>query len=60
MVKELRCGDVIPGCPAVIEGKDDTEVLKKAAEHAKSAHRLPTIPADLASKVQQAIHTKSA
>jgi predicted small metal-binding protein len=60
MARELRCGDVIPGCPAVIEGKDDTEIMKKATEHAKSAHSMTVIPPDVANKVQKAIHTKSA
>jgi predicted small metal-binding protein len=60
MAKELRCGDVVPGCSAVIEGKDDTDVMKKAAEHAKNAHGMMTIPPDVASKVQKAIHPKSA
>jgi predicted small metal-binding protein len=60
MAKELRCGDVIPGCPTIIEGKDDSEVMKKAAEHAKSMHSMTVIPPDVANKVQKAIHTKSA
>ena len=60
MAKELRCGDVIPGCPTMIEGKDDSEVMKKAAEHAKSAHSMKMIPPDVANKVQKAIHSKSA
>jgi predicted small metal-binding protein len=58
MTKELRCGDVVPGCSTVIEGKDDKEVMAKAAEHAKNAHNLPAISPDLADKVQKAIHTK--
>ena len=58
MAKELRCGDVIPGCTTVIEGKDDKEVMKKATEHAKSAHKMTMVPPDVASKVQQAIHNK--
>jgi predicted small metal-binding protein len=59
MAKEFRCGDIIPGCPTVLEGKDEKEVMAKAAEHAKSAHNMPTIPPEVAGKVQKAIHTKS-
>ncbi len=58
MAREFRCNDVIPGCPTVIEGKDDKEVMAKAAEHAKSAHNMPSIPPDVVSKVQQSIHNK--
>jgi len=38
MAKELKCGDLMPGCTTVVEGKDEAEVVAKAAEHAKSAH----------------------
>ena len=31
-----HCGDLMPGCKAVIEGHDVAEVLKKGAEHAKT------------------------
>ena len=34
--------------------------MKKATEHAKSAHSMMVIPPDVANKVQRAIHTKSA
>ena len=55
MAKVLRCGDLMPGCKAVIEGKDVAEVMAKGAEHAKTAHGMTTIPPDLAKKVQAAI-----
>lgn len=58
MAKAFRCGDIIPGCPTVIEGKDDEEVMAKASEHAKKAHNMPTIPPEVATRVQAAIHTK--
>jgi predicted small metal-binding protein len=58
VAKELRCGDIMPGCTTVLEGKDDKEVMAKAAEHAKNAHVMPTIPPEVASKVQKAIHRK--
>ena len=43
MARELRCADLIPGCDFVAQGKDDSEVMRKVAEHAKSAHRMATI-----------------
>ena len=57
MAKEFRCGDVILGCPTVIEGKDDKDVTGKAVEHTKNAHNMPTIPPELAGKVQKMILT---
>jgi len=35
MPKVIRCADLMPGCNAVVEGKDADDVMAKAAEHAK-------------------------
>jgi len=58
MAKVLRCGDLMPGCNTVIEGKDEAEVMAKGAEHAKTAHNMTAIPADVAAKVKAAIKDK--
>ena len=57
-MKVLRCGDVMPGCNTVIEGKDVNEVMTKGAEHAKKDHGIQSIPPDVAKKVQAAIKDK--
>ena len=46
MAKELRCGDIMPGCPTVLEGKDEKEVMAKAAESSwrRAARRCRTGP----------------
>ena len=58
MSKVLKCGDLMPGCKFVAEGKDVAEVMAKGAEHAKTAHGMTSIPPDLAAKVQAAIKDK--
>ena len=58
MPKVLKCGDLMPGCSFVAEGKDTTEVMAKGAEHAKTAHGMTSIPPDLAARVQAAIKDK--
>ncbi len=55
MAKIIRCADLMPGCNAVVEGKDADEVMTKAAEHAKKVHGVATIPADMIPKVKAAI-----
>jgi predicted small metal-binding protein len=60
MAKELKCGDLMPGCNAVVEGKDEAEVMAKAAEHAKNAHGLQQVTPELAIKVRSAIKEKVA
>ena len=57
-MKQLRCGDIMPGCQTVIEGQDEAEVMRKGAEHAKDAHGLSQIPPDVGKKVQLAIKDK--
>ena len=58
MPKILRCSDLMPGCNAVVEGKDATEVMAKEAEHAKTVHGVSTIPPEMVPKVQAAIKDK--
>jgi len=58
MAKVLRCGELMPGCNTVIEGKDEAEVMQRGAEHAKTAHGMSEIPPDVAQKVRGAIRDK--
>jgi predicted small metal-binding protein len=58
MAKVLRCGDLMTGCKAVLEGKDEAEVMAKGAEHAKQAHGLSAIPPEMVAKVKAAIKEK--
>jgi predicted small metal-binding protein len=55
MTKTLKCGDVVPGCPAEFRGSSEQEILKQAAEHAKTSHNLDTIPPEVLAKVKSSI-----
>jgi len=57
-MKELRCGDLMPGCNFVAEGQDVSEVMAKAADHARKDHGITTIPPDVAKKAQAAVRDK--
>lgn len=54
MGKELRCGDLVPGCAKVIHGKDESEVMSQASAHATNDHKLTVMP-ELAEKVRKAV-----
>ena len=54
--KGSECGDVVPGCKEEIKGDSEHDVLRKAAEHAKTVHNMDSIPPDVLSKVKGAIH----
>lgn len=56
MSKVLKCSDVAPGCDAEIRGESEHDVLRKAAEHAKTDHNMESIPPEMLSKIKGAIH----
>ena len=56
MAKELHCSDVgMKTCNFVAKGNNVDEVMQKAAEHAKAAHAMSTIPPDVEKKAKAAI-----
>ena len=57
-IKVLRCGDVIPRCPVVIEGRNEKEVLARSKEHMSVDHHMRVIPAPMLARVRGAIHDK--
>lgn len=59
-MKAMRCGDLMQGCDFVARGATEDEVMKQAAEHAKTAHGLHHLPPEVAQKVRAAIHEEEA
>jgi len=55
MAKILRCSDGGFECDGVIRAETEEEVLKKAADHAKSEHNLEEISDEVVEKVRAAI-----
>ncbi|MFM9106309.1 MAG: DUF1059 domain-containing protein [Chloroflexota bacterium] len=39
-MKKLACGDLVPGCPAVVRAETEEEILAIAAKHAAEDHGL--------------------
>lgn len=42
-------------CSFEITGTTDSEIMKKFIDHAKSAHNMPVLPAEVILKVKKAI-----
>lgn len=59
MARELRCADLIPGCDFVARGEYDSDVMKKTAAHAKSAHRMLALAMEVEKKARAAIRDES-
>jgi len=55
MAKALRCRDVGMDCDFVARAETEEEILKKAAEHAATAHEMKEIPEEVLEKVRAAI-----
>ena len=55
MGKTLACKDVGVACDTVLKGKDEAEIMGKAAEHAKSCHTGIQLTPEVIAKVKAAI-----
>ncbi len=55
MPKVLRCRDVGADCDFVARAGTEEEILKKAAEHARTAHNMKEIPEALLARVRSLI-----
>ena len=58
MAKALRCRDVGMDCDFVARAETEEEILKKAAEHAATAHEMKEIPEEVLEKVRAAIRNE--
>jgi predicted small metal-binding protein len=55
MAKELRCGDIMPGCDKVIHGRTEDEVFAKAEAHVRKEHNMPIIVPSVMNRIEAAI-----
>ena len=55
MPKTLTCRDVGMDCDFVATGETESEVMAKAAEHARTDHGFEEIPPDVAQRAQASI-----
>jgi len=55
MPKSIKCLDVGVDCDFEARAETEAELMKKVADHAKNAHGITQIPAELLAKVKAAI-----
>ncbi|HEX7286749.1 MAG TPA: DUF1059 domain-containing protein [Candidatus Angelobacter sp.] len=60
MAKVISCRDVGMDCDFVARGETEQEVLRKCAEHARSAHDMEQISPEVAAKVKAAMRDEKA
>ncbi|MBT8208241.1 MAG: DUF1059 domain-containing protein [Acidimicrobiales bacterium] len=54
-MKQFACGTVVDGCPGVVQGETEEEVLAAAAAHAAEAHGMTEIPDEVVSAIKAGI-----
>ena len=50
-MKRFSCAEVIPGCDATFEAPDEEGVLRQVVVHAREAHGMDEVPAELADEI---------
>ena len=43
-MKKLACGDLMPGCPEVIESENEDDILSAAGKHVVDVHGMEVTP----------------
>ncbi len=51
----FACKDLGMECPFRASAPTEAELMKKIADHAKAAHKIESIPADMMAKIKKAI-----
>ncbi|MGI9605734.1 MAG: DUF1059 domain-containing protein [Acidimicrobiales bacterium] len=54
-MKQFACGTLMEGCPGVVSGETEEEVLSAAAAHAAEAHGLTDLTDDIITAVKAGI-----
>jgi len=60
MAKMVSCRDAGVDCDFVAKGETEQDVLQQCAEHARTAHNMSEIPAEIVEKVRVAIRDEAA
>lgn len=51
-MKQFSCGAVVPGCTATFEAEDESVLFEQIAVHAKEAHGMDEVPAEVVEQVR--------
>lgn len=57
-MKTFECGTLVPGCPWHTEAEDSAEVVRRAAEHLRSAHGETEVRPNMIEQIKARVHDK--
>lgn len=55
-MKQFECGTLVPGCTWHTEAEDGAEVVRRAAEHLRSAHGEEVVRPEMIDKIKARTH----
>ncbi|MGN6488303.1 MAG: DUF1059 domain-containing protein [Devosia sp.] len=57
-MKSFECGTLVPGCRWHTEAEESAEVVRRAAEHLRSAHGEQEIRPNMVEQIKARVHEK--
>ena len=57
-MKSFECGTLVPGCAWHTEAMEDAEVVRRAADHLRSAHGEDEIRPGMVEQIKARVHEK--
>ncbi len=57
-MKSFECGTLVPGCTWHTEAKDTAEIVRRAADHLRSAHGEELIRPNMVDEIKARVHEK--
>lgn len=58
-MKQFECGTLVPGCTWHTEAEESAEVVRRAADHLRSAHGEETVRPELIAQIKARTHEAS-
>ena len=58
-MKRYECGSLVPGCTWHTEAEDTAEVVRRAAEHLRTAHNETALRPEMIERIKERIVEKS-
>jgi predicted small metal-binding protein len=57
-MKSFECGTLVPGCQWHTEAEESAEVVRRAAEHLRTAHGEEEIRPNMVEQIKARVHEK--